>query len=350
MTKLLDEAVRKLFNASADNYIFVYTPPKVGSTTLVTSLRVSLDKRYTTAHIHDEVMLSVLTGVTGVTINDIIQHLSTQGKKVFVIDVYRTPVERKMSEFFEKISPYHFNNSADNIAGYSLSRIVDRFNKVFPHIEYTDHYLDKYDIPNPVPFDVERKHSVQTVRRVQYIKLRLRDVSAWGDILSKIFCADVVVIPEYQTEDKPIGALYKRFKAEYKLPSNYVDLIREDKNLRFYYSELERSQYIEEWSANTTSAVVPYTPDEFAFYMNICLENQYINDVDTHHYIDNGCFCAGCVKQRKDIFCRAKAGETKFAKMVHSYAIKNSLAPSQKKFKPRQFAIHISNRWRGRKR
>ena len=343
MTQSIDEVVRKLFNTSADNYIFVYTPPKVGSTTLVTSLRISLDKRYTTVHIHDEVMLSVLTGVTGVTINDLIRHLSDQGKMVFVIDVYRTPVERKMSAFFEKISPYHFNNSADNIAGYSISRIIDRFNKVFPHIECNDHYLDKYDIPVPVPFDVERKYSTQTVRRVQYIKLRLRDASGWGAILSKIFRADVVVIPDYQTEDKPIGALYKRFKAEYKLPSNYVDLIREDNRLRFYYSELERSNYIEEWSANTSPAVVPYTPTEFAFYMNICLENQYINDIDAHHYIDNGCFCAGCVKQRKDIFWRAKAGETKFAKMVHSYAIKGTSTSAQKKFKPRQFAIHISN-------
>ena len=84
-----------------NNYIFIYTPPKVGSTTLVSSLRVSLGRSYNIIHIHDEVMLSVLTGINGVNVNDIIQYLASNGKEVYVIDVYRTPIERKMSEFFE---------------------------------------------------------------------------------------------------------------------------------------------------------------------------------------------------------------------------------------------------------
>ena len=111
----ISSSIEKLFASESNNYIFIYTPPKVGSTTLVSSLRISLGKSYNIIHIHDEVMLSVLTGIQGVSINDIIQYLADNEKKVFVIDVYRTPVERKMSEFFEKISPYHFNNSEENI-------------------------------------------------------------------------------------------------------------------------------------------------------------------------------------------------------------------------------------------
>ena len=38
----LSAIVDKLFNYKTDNYIFIYTPPKVGSTTLVSSLRLSL--------------------------------------------------------------------------------------------------------------------------------------------------------------------------------------------------------------------------------------------------------------------------------------------------------------------
>jgi hypothetical protein len=129
-----------------DNYIFVYTPPKVGSTTLVTSLRISLGKSHNVIHIHDEIMLSVLTGINNVKISDIINFLSEQGKNVYVIDVYRTPIERKMSEFFEKISPYHFNNTEQNINNYSFERVNNRFNKLFPHLENGDHYFDKYNI------------------------------------------------------------------------------------------------------------------------------------------------------------------------------------------------------------
>ena len=153
----LSAIVDKLFNYKTDNYIFIYTPPKVGSTTLVSSLRLSLGAGFSVIHIHDETMLQVLTGITNVSINDIIKYLSDSGKTVYVIDVYRTPIERKMSEFFEKISPYHFNNSEENINKYSIKRVTERFNKLFPHLENGDHYMDKYNLPNPEPFDFKKK-------------------------------------------------------------------------------------------------------------------------------------------------------------------------------------------------
>ena len=34
----IEKSVNKLFKTTTDNYIFIYTPPKVGSTTLVSSL------------------------------------------------------------------------------------------------------------------------------------------------------------------------------------------------------------------------------------------------------------------------------------------------------------------------
>ena len=74
----ISECIEKLFSSVSDNYIFVYTPPKVGSTTLVTSLRISLGKSHNVIHIHDEIMLSVLTGINNVQICDIINFLSDQ--------------------------------------------------------------------------------------------------------------------------------------------------------------------------------------------------------------------------------------------------------------------------------
>ncbi len=107
----ITDSIKKLFITNSSNYIFIYTPPKVGSTTLVSSLRISLGKSYNIIHIHDEIMLSVLTGIDGISVNNIIEYLASIGKNVYVIDIYRTPIERKMSEFFEKIAQYHFNNS-----------------------------------------------------------------------------------------------------------------------------------------------------------------------------------------------------------------------------------------------
>lgn len=324
MKENISDTINKLFNTTTNNYIFVYTPPKVGSTTLVTSLRISLGKSYNTIHIHDEIMLSVLTGINGVKINDIIHFLSNQGKNVYVIDVYRTPVEKKMSEFFEKISPYHFNNSTDNIKNYSIKRITDRFNKLFPYIENGDHYFDKYEISQPIQFDFEKKYSLQIINNIKYIKLRLCDSHLWPTILYNIFESDIVIIDDYKTEDKGFGSLYKTFKTEYRIPSNFLEIVKNDKYFNFYYNELERNNYLNNWYIRITNEVIPYTNNEFTFYMNICLENQYINDIDVDHYIDNGCFCAYCSHKRKEIYFRAKAGEKKFDKIIHREIIQEA--------------------------
>jgi hypothetical protein len=357
---IIEESINKLFNTNTNNYIFIYTPPKVGSTTLVTSLRISLGKSYNTIHIHDETMLSVLTGINDVKINDMIEFLSNQGKNVYVIDVYRTPVERKMSEFFEKISPYHFNNTSDNISKYSIKRISDRFNKIFPHIENGDHYFDKYNISDPIAFDFQKKYSIQNINNIKYIKLRLCDSELWSSILSSIFQIDIVIIHDYKTENKPIGILYNQFKREYKLPSNYLDIIKNDKYFNFYYNELEKKNYLNIWKNRLTTNFFPYTDSEYRFYINLCLENQYINDFDIDHYIDNGCFCEYCTAKRKEIYFKAKSGENKFDKIIHSEVInevkiekikeinskiKSTINQRNKyKFKPNQFKINVSNK------
>ena len=360
--KIID-SINKLFNNNnlSDNYIFIYTPPKVGSTTLVTSLRVCLGKTYNTIHIHDEVMLQVLTGIADVKINDLINYLSNIGKNVYVIDVYRTPVERKMSEFFEKISPYHFNNTEENIQHYSIKRISDRFNKLFPHIENGDHYFDKFNIPQPIPFDFNKKYTIQTINNIKYVKLRLCDSNLWSNILSNIFTTEIIIIDDYKTEDKGLGELYKIFKNEYTLPKNFIEIIKNDKYLKFYYNETERNNYINFWNYRLCNEVIPYNYDEYKFYMNLCLENQYINDIQINHYIDNGCLCKYCKEKRREIFFKAKAGEKKFDKIIHVEVINEANSDkinkintklkqlinnqiSKLKFKPKQFKLNVSNK------
>ena len=98
----IKQANEKLFGSLlkdteiSNNIIFIYTPPKVGSTSLVSSIRISASNKFSIIHIHDEIMLNFFTGIISVTINELIQYNSYIGKKVYVIDVYRTPIERKI--------------------------------------------------------------------------------------------------------------------------------------------------------------------------------------------------------------------------------------------------------------
>jgi hypothetical protein len=330
----------------------------VGSTTLVSSLRISLGKNYSVVHIHDDTMLSVLTGINNVTVNEIINYLASKGKKVYVIDVYRTPIERKMSEFFEKISPYHFNNTEENISKYNMKRINDRFNKLFPYLALGEHYFDKYNIANPIEFDMEKKYTIQEMNNITYIKLRLCDTKLWGNILSNIFRSDIVLIDDYQTESKVIGDLYRRFKYEYRVPSNYLTQIRDCKYFNFYYSEEERDKYINEWNMKMCDAFISYTETEYKFYVTIYLENQHINDIQREHYIDNGCYCNLCTNKRVQIYIKAKNGEKIREKITHEELVNENnykknikiakiikKKMNEKKIskpKNKQFAINIS--------
>lgn len=314
----------KLFNSLLkntelfNNIIFIYTPPKVGSTTLVSSIRLCASNKYSVIHIHDEIMLKYITGThDDITINDLIYYNKSLGKNIYVIDVYRTPIERKMSEFFEKISCYHFNNSEENINNYNLDLIIKRFNCLFPFLGKGDHYYEKYNI-EPDNFDFNKKYIHQNINGINYIKLRLNDSNEWGSILSQILNTNIYILTDYQTDKKIIGNLYNRFKNSYKLPMNYYELIKTDKYFNLYLNENERNQYLSNWNNKLTNDFSSYTQEQYNFYVNLCLENQVYNDFQSEHYLDNGCLCVLCSKKREFILNKLKNKEMINDKIIHN--------------------------------
>lgn len=308
-----------------EGIIFVYTPPKVGSTTLVSSLRVSLSSKYSVIHIHDEIMLEKLTGIKNITIDDLIKYNASIGKKVYVIDIYRTPIERKMSEYFEKISCYHFNNTEDALNKYDMKLIINRFNKLFPHLGNGDHYLDRYNVQPKLSFWHEKKCIVQSFNSITYIKLRLVDSDEWGSILSDIFGSKIVIINEYKTENKHLGELFKKFKNEYKIPRNFLQDIKKDTYLHYYFTFEEVYEYIYMWNEKITDPFIPYTELEFKLYMEISLENCHYDIIQFDHYVDNGCVCSLCKTKREIVFNKAANGEKISEKINHTELVKEIL-------------------------
>ena len=244
-----------LDNQSITKIIFVYCPPKVGSTSLVSSLRISGASKYKVLHIHDEKMLEVLTGIKGATIQDIIDFNVFLGREIVVIDIYREPLERKMSEFFGKLASYHFNTSIQNVERYSLERLSARFNSLFPHLANGDHYLEKYHdivICPPSDFDHKQKYLIHNKDRLTYVKLRLRDSNEWSHILKNAINLDVTIIKDYVRETLPLGRLYKKFKQSYLLPVNFIPVIQSDRFFNFYLSPGEQIEYLNSLREKTT--------------------------------------------------------------------------------------------------
>ena len=318
--KTLEKVNEILFKikSKTNNLIFVYTPPKVGSTSVVSSIRISASSKFSVLHIHDDLMLNVLTGYKDITVNDVILYNKNLGKNIYVIDIFRTPIEIKMSEYFEKLACYHFNNSEENLKKYSLEKITKRFNKLFPHLSNDDYFKQVYNIPTPEKFDFQNKFLLVDKNGIKYIKLRLMDSSEWGNILTRILETEIVMVNDYKTENKIIGELYNNFKNNYKIPCNFIKSLLECKTLNYYLTLDEVTNYINSWGMKgVDKETIPYTKEEYSFYMNLCLENKFYSDFQSDHYMDVGCICKPCSMKRKQIFQKIKNGEEVKDKIVH---------------------------------
>ena len=274
--------------------IFVYSAPKVGSTSIVSSLRIFGTDKFSVIHIHDEEMLKVLGHIDGITVNEIILYNKYLGKDVYVIDVYRSPIERKISAYFEKIAAYHFNNTDANVNKYNIQKIINRFNKVLPYLANGDHFIDKYNIPIPNQFDYQKKYLLVINNGIKYIKLRLKDTGSWNNILTTLLGSKICIVKDYESTNKPIKDLYLAFKFIYRIPQNLLNEIMADKYLKYFYSHDEQAEYFRQWQQLSTSDFSSYTPDQFKMYEELSLENSHIDYIQLNHYMDEGCNCKAC--------------------------------------------------------
>ena len=324
---IIKQCAEEYLKITCPKVVFVYTGLKVGSTSLVSSFRIFASKKINVFHFHNENMLPKKFKDAGVTINDLIHYCATVlDKKVYVIDVYRTPIEKKISTFFERAAVHHFNAPETVVATYPVNKLIRRFNQVFPYIGTEDYLTDCYGekVKNAVPsaFPFTQHHLAFDCGMVKYIKLRLMDSAHWGRILSTIFGIHIEVVTDYASNKKPLGKLYTAFKQEYKIPEAYLDSVQNaDAQFAYYLSEKERTAYIAKWMTaclascppltaclpNTNVVeemeVAPFTDQEYAFYSQLSIENSYMDKVERtdEHYLDEGCVCDACMKRRKEV-------------------------------------------------
>jgi hypothetical protein len=132
--------------------------------------------------------------------------------------------------------------------------------------------------------------------------------SFWAIMLTYILCRNgegriLNIVSDYETSCKEIGELYYFFKKEYKIPCNLLEDIIKCDNLNFYYSEDEKTEYIEYWKSKSLMTIfIPYSLLEYNFYLIICLENQHYPDLQIIHYKDGGCICIACSHKRNKIY------------------------------------------------
>jgi len=290
--------------------VILYCPPKVGSTSIASSIRFSANDKYFVFHTHSTKIVDIVTGglIGNITIDTILNNtynpITQTHRKVFLIDIYRPTIERRISEFFQDISAKHFNNYEENINDYDLNKITKRFNDIYPHIEHKDYYKEFYNIPESEllkPFDMNKKYMKYQVNNITYLKLRLCDFNEWENILSNELDTKIYMLSDYKSKDKKIGNLYKRFNDAYRIPYNYFRMIETCPQFNYYYTEIERNNYLNLWRNKITNNYVSFDKKEYDLYVKISEENQTFQKNLNNHYKDSGCKCDTCKIKRTDL-------------------------------------------------
>ena len=152
---------------------------------------------------------------------------------------------------------------------------------------------------------------------ITYLTLRLKDSQQWGAILTNIFGFNIRIVKDYESSNKPIKDIYNLFKKKYKIPINFLDEILNCKYLNYYYSSDEVKEYYNEWNLKSTSTKNSYTQDQYKVYKEITLENTCFDNVQSYHYMDEGCGCKACSLKRLEISSKILRGIYVNEKIVH---------------------------------
>jgi len=270
-----------------DDYdIIIFCGGKCGGTTLANTFQKN---GYKTLHMHGANSPGMFNPNINLNNNifDIIDNSATS-HKVYIIDSYRNPFERKISAFFQ-----HIDNDINLYEKLSPDELCDLFNN--KHLCNEDYHplnnvLNHYELKAFPTFDFNKCYNIIEKDNKVFIKLRFNDVSNWGTILRKIIGKEITIYPENLTKNKKSGKLYSLFKNVYKPPESYIDnYLLKDSEFRIYNTRTEQEDYINKWKGLHKSLIGKngylFLQNDSSKELKIHCENLcLVHDVTLHRY------------------------------------------------------------------
>ena len=221
--------------------VFVYCGGKCGSSTLNKTFNVNGDK---SIQLHSNSFWKSFYK-KDIDIFKVIDE-SCLNKKIYIIDSYRTPIERKISSFFQNLVIHE-----PNYRNMSIEDLILIFNrKVYWLEEYhpINEVLSNYELPLFKDFDFEKHYNIIEKDNKIFIKILFKDIKNWDKILSEIFNKEIIISPLNLTEEKCIFSLYQEFKKKYKVPKWYlVKYLPMDEEFKIYNTIEEQNEYMNYW-------------------------------------------------------------------------------------------------------
>lgn len=220
--------------------IICLTGGKCGSSTL---RRTFLRSGFNTIKCHSKSCFKSQFGYDGLI--DLID-TSCLNKKVYLIDSYRTPMERKISSFFQNIRT--------TVPDYR-SRSFEELNEIFingpmkgiEEYESIDDIMDNYDVEKFTEFDFEKRYVMKEKGNIVFIKILYSDIKEWDKILSDIFNKEISIVGDNVSCNKGYFNKYNEFKKNFKIPIGYIDEIKSKESFQIFNTKEEQDIYINKW-------------------------------------------------------------------------------------------------------
>jgi hypothetical protein len=245
---------KRFYKAEQLNHVnyFIYSGRKSGSSTLNNSF-LSL-KEASSIQIHNNEDFLYKYGQCGyASVFDLIESNMKKHKTIYIIDSYRTPLEKKMSSFFEDIEDY-----IPNYKVCEMSYLTTYFNNKYIYAKncgriYTEDYepldeiMEHFNLPPLKTFDFDNKYVIVRHKNLVFVKVRFSEIRRWEDMFSKIIGVPFKIVDRNRSEDKEYYEVYEKFKNLYKVPKTYIDQLKTDKRFITYNSKNERDKYIKTW-------------------------------------------------------------------------------------------------------
>lgn len=175
-------------------------------------------------------------------------------KPIYIIDVYRNPIERSIANFLHYIGtdylPDYLNLDIQDVVDYY--KIWSQKQSIFP--ESMDQIFKYYNIKKPKEFDFERNYLIQKFDNITFIKLKFDDLRFWNRRLSKIFKKPIEIVPSNITKNKyhfKDNNFLESFKKKVTISKTFLDKVMNDENFKFFYSPERQTEIYNEWVSRT---------------------------------------------------------------------------------------------------
>jgi hypothetical protein len=263
--------------------VFVYCSGKSGGSSLANTL---YNHGYKVLHVHNNTCMGFFDKVkidfSIVTTNELITYNSSKypNNTIYVIDSYRTPIERKISAYFQHLHKYFPDYKNTNIN--TILQCFNDKNFIYCTEEYQsfENLFNYFKLEQINNFDFENNYVITQHNNIKFIKLRFNNITSWDTMLSTIFNKQIKILPCNITRHSDKGKLYQKFKKRYVIPKQYLEhFLPYDKYFKVFTNELEKKDYYEYWNNKSINEIKPYHFVSFYSELNTKKKETYVNSL-----------------------------------------------------------------------